>query len=1142
MKKWMLCLALCVCLVLSIVPMVDVHAEEVTVTYNWTDVSGNSGIFTSTGTKNNTATNQGTVSYNNLSLGTCLKIESGTEMTVNAPAAGTLTLVFNSASANKGIKIDGTSKDINSEGILSIDLTSGEHTISKDDSVYLFYMSFTYEDGTTSEPECDHTDTLETVEAKAATCQAVGWNAYEHCTNCDYTTYVEIPITGHNYVDGVCSVCGAAQPTTVEYVHNFSESGTTSSFYTITGNTATDKGSVTYAGLTLGTCLKMESATSITFKAPADGKLTLVFGGSTDAAGKKVKIDGTSTTIGSDGTLTVDLSAGDHTITKGDAIFLFYMVYSYDNASTGDTTCEHTTDVLTAHPATDPTCTKAGDSAYWSCTCGKYFSDADATVEIAVDSWVGKGEAATGHTFVPGEYVWADDYSTCTVTGTCSCGETATANATVTKNPASLSCTESGAVTYTADFAETWATDQQKTVEVAAGEHSYASTVTTPATCTTAGLMTYTCSKCGDSYTEEIAAHTVNHVEAVDKTCTTNGNLEYWYCETCKTYYKDADCTEVYAESEWVIAAGHTWVDGDTLIPASCIAAGKKQQNCSSCGDTQEVEIPAGHSYEDGVCAYHGTVLLDCGAVQDTDEVDNKYVHNFTVDGFTDDFFTISGKEDTTLGDTVVSYNGLTLTRAVKMNSELSIGFVAEAGDGILILVGSESRTKADGTFVITTLKVAVTLADGTTTTEHTIAIPSDGIIMFSVENGQTYTITKFDGENPLYYMEYVPGANLATASEDGTGDGTGDDTGDGTGDGTSDETDDSFVTFVAEINGVQYLSLEAAVKAAQPGDTICLLTNTTETATIGDVLAVGESITVHLHGFTTGTMTPADGCESAESKNTDDGTKVITITRTQNASSGDTTPDGVAYIDADKDGTYDDGETVYATVEAALAAAKEGDIVRMLKNSDESSVALVVVNGVTLDLNGYQLTAKGLAAFNGNYVIDSSATTSGMLLVPYTNLTLPQDNKELPIWIETAEGNGYVFVTPNTKESTHNQYWANDYTGEGFKIEFRPGMGLLNGETIVNQVYMPNGGADNGLTMTIEVKWTGTNGPIVESFVYTDDIFSDVYTNGKVFYVEVLSMGNVESAEINVVIVSETGVEFRGDTMYWPVSTETEE
>ena len=51
--------------------------------------------------------------------------------------------------------------------------------------------------------------------------------------------------------------------------------------------------------------------------------------------------------------------------------------------------------------------------------------------------------------------------------------------------------------------------------------HSYTSEVTTAATCTTAGVRTYTCSKCGDSYTEAIEAtgHTM-----VNGTCSVCGH------------------------------------------------------------------------------------------------------------------------------------------------------------------------------------------------------------------------------------------------------------------------------------------------------------------------------------------------------------------------------------------------------------------------------------------------------------------------------------------------------------------------------------------------------------------------------------------------------------------------------------------
>ena len=53
---------------------------------------------------------------------------------------------------------------------------------------------------------------LEQHAAKAPTCTEVGWDAYESCSRCDYSTYVEIPMVEHVYdgeCDPDCNVCGA---------------------------------------------------------------------------------------------------------------------------------------------------------------------------------------------------------------------------------------------------------------------------------------------------------------------------------------------------------------------------------------------------------------------------------------------------------------------------------------------------------------------------------------------------------------------------------------------------------------------------------------------------------------------------------------------------------------------------------------------------------------------------------------------------------------------------------------------------------------------------------------------------------------------------------------------------------------------
>ena len=46
----------------------------------------------------------------------------------------------------------------------------------------------------------NHKDTIVQVEAKAPTCTEIGWDAYEYCTACDYTTYVEKAALDHDIV------------------------------------------------------------------------------------------------------------------------------------------------------------------------------------------------------------------------------------------------------------------------------------------------------------------------------------------------------------------------------------------------------------------------------------------------------------------------------------------------------------------------------------------------------------------------------------------------------------------------------------------------------------------------------------------------------------------------------------------------------------------------------------------------------------------------------------------------------------------------------------------------------------------------------------------------------------------------------
>ena len=230
---------------------------------------------------------------------------------------------------------------------------------------------------------------------KEATCTEEGEITYT-CTatngTCDKKTYTEvIPKKAHSYGNWViekeatetetglksrtCSVCGDKQievipkkgstdtpdvpaPSEGSYVQNFTADGKTSNFYAITGNLATNKGTVTYNGLTLTQCLKIESATNIKFTATAKGKLTLVFA----EASKSIKVNGTKYASDSNGIVSVDVNAGSVEITKGDTMNLFYMVYTPE--STGGDTHTHS---YVSKVTKEATCTEDGEITY-TCT------------------------------------------------------------------------------------------------------------------------------------------------------------------------------------------------------------------------------------------------------------------------------------------------------------------------------------------------------------------------------------------------------------------------------------------------------------------------------------------------------------------------------------------------------------------------------------------------------------------------------------------------------------------------------------------------------------------------------------------------------------------------------------------------------
>ncbi len=106
--------------------------------YEWwvVNMAGNNPFYTVSG---GYSSSKGSVTYNAVTYDQCLKMETTTSISFTLTQTMTLTLVFDVAS--KHVQVDGETQTTNANGIVTIDLLAGTHTIKKIDSMNLFYMN-----------------------------------------------------------------------------------------------------------------------------------------------------------------------------------------------------------------------------------------------------------------------------------------------------------------------------------------------------------------------------------------------------------------------------------------------------------------------------------------------------------------------------------------------------------------------------------------------------------------------------------------------------------------------------------------------------------------------------------------------------------------------------------------------------------------------------------------------------------------------------------------------------------------------------------------------------------------------------------------------------------------------------------------
>ena len=315
-----------------------------------------------------------------------------------------------------------------------------------------------------------------------------------------------------------------------------------------------------------------------------------------------------------------------------------------DNNGNGDQTA-HTHDYTSA--VTAPTCTEKGYTTY-TCSCGdSYVSDETAALGHTESAWVIDKDAtctdtgikctkcsacgvtlvteyiaSTGHSFKEIEYNKEDCTTDGYVTFVCSgCGEEKKQTILHTGHDfddesVCVSCgyvAENHTHSYTVTTVEPSCTRMGYTEHLCSCGYSYRENyieqlahkwnngeVTVAKTCTSGGLMLYSCKNCDASFTEVIPAshdYTGNIITAA--TCSSDGEKSL-VCSACN-----------YNTTE-VIPASHTWGVMTVIEAAICTATGKETADCTICGVNEVFTTDTlGHQYENGVCTRCNGGILD---------------------------------------------------------------------------------------------------------------------------------------------------------------------------------------------------------------------------------------------------------------------------------------------------------------------------------------------------------------------------------------------------------------------------------------------------------------------------------------------------------------------------------------------------
>ena len=397
---------------------------------------------------------------------------------------------------------------------------------------------------------------MQPVAAQAPTCTAVGWEAYEKCSRCANSTYVEIPALNHKM--------------------------DTTPFYRVDGGVLYQ---VTQCER-YATCnheVKTEASATVTVSNEADLRAVLAAGHNVKLANDITLTEGCIKLTNAGANIEIDMNEKTLTNNKvrvNDVVDVLWVANELKVTITGNGSMQ-----ALGTEAGKTTCViSATDGAIINIESGSFYSEGCTTIYATRGGKInisgGHYEAADSSFLIDiNEGEANENYGTIVITG----------GQFVDFNPANHTNDKPVSTNKILDGYHAIESEGVYTVD----EHHYVAGTPVPVTCTTDGYTLYTC-KCGDDYkadTVSASGHSFGEVvPKVDATCTEKGNQAYKQCTRCNIYflseagnYTEGGVLGSALNTFDIAASGHTFDEIGYDAPTCTEAGNEAHKKCTVC-------------------------------------------------------------------------------------------------------------------------------------------------------------------------------------------------------------------------------------------------------------------------------------------------------------------------------------------------------------------------------------------------------------------------------------------------------------------------------------------------------------------------------------------------------------------------------